>query len=66
MQHTGSSRFLPDAGGVFRFRTLDEAAGCPEAVMADYERHSGLAHALAAEHFDARKVLRRVLERALG
>jgi len=35
-------------------------------LMADYERHSGLALALAAEHFDARKVLRRVVERALG
>ena len=66
VQHTGSSRFLPDAGGLFRFRTVDEAARALEAVMANYDRHSSLALALAAEHFDARKVLRPVLDRALG
>jgi hypothetical protein len=66
VQHTGPSRFLPESGGLFRFRTVDEAARGLETVMADYPRHSALAHALAAEHFDAAKVLRRVLTRALG
>jgi len=66
VQHTGPSRFLPEAGGVFRFRTVDEAARGLDTVMADYPRHSALAHALAAEHFDAAKVLGRVLARALG
>jgi hypothetical protein len=66
VQHTGPSRFLPDSEGVFRFRNLDEAASCLEMVARDYERQCGLARALAEEYFDARKVVGRVLERALG
>jgi len=65
VQHTGPSRFLPDAGGLFRFRTLDEAAACLEAVGDDYDRQCQLARSLAEEFFDARTVLRRVLDRAL-
>jgi hypothetical protein len=65
VQHTGPSRLLPDAAGLFRFRDVAEAARCLEAAAADYERHSRLARALAEEHFDARKVIARVLERAL-
>jgi hypothetical protein len=44
---------------------MEEAAGCLEAAMADYERHGRLARTLAEAHFDARKVVGRVLERAL-
>jgi hypothetical protein len=66
VQHTGESRLLPDAAGMFRFRDVDEAARHLEAVTADYERQRRLAQALAEEHFDARKVVRRVLERALA
>ena len=29
VQHTGESRFLPDAAGLFRFRDLDEAVALP-------------------------------------
>jgi hypothetical protein len=66
VQHTGPSRLLPDAAGLFRFRDVDEAARCLEAVAADYERQCRLARALAEEYFDARKVAGRVLEHALG
>ncbi len=66
VQHTGPSRFLPDAAGLFRFRTLEEAARSLETVAADYEHQSRLARALAEEHFDARKVVGSVLERALA
>jgi len=66
VQHTGSSRILPEAAGMFRFRNLREAARCLEQVAADYERQCRLARALAEEHFDARKVVGRLLERALG
>ena len=66
VQHTGPSRFLPDAAGMFRFRDLLEAARCLEQVAADYERQCRLARALAEEYFDARNVVGRVLERALG
>jgi len=66
VQHTGPSRFLPDATGLFRFRDLQEAARCLEQVGADYDRQCRLARALAEEFFDARKVVGRLLERALG
>jgi hypothetical protein len=65
IQHTGPSRFLPDAAGLFRFRDLEAAARCLEAVAADYDGQCRRARALAEECFDARKVARGVLERAL-
>ncbi len=64
IEHTGSSRFLPDAAGLFRFRDVEEAARSLETVAADYPRQCRLARALAEEHFDARKVVKRMLERA--
>ena len=66
IEHTGPSRLLPDAAGMFRFRTPDEAVRCLETVAADYDRQCRLARALAEEHFDARKVAARLLERALA
>jgi hypothetical protein len=65
IQHTGASRFLPDAAGLFRFRDVAEATRCLETVAADYEHQCRLARVLAEEFFNAKKVARRVLERAL-
>jgi hypothetical protein len=65
VQHTGPSRFLPDSEGLFRFRSLEEATRALSNVESDYERHCRLARELAEEHFDAQKVVGRVLERAL-
>jgi hypothetical protein len=65
VQHTGSSRLLPDAEGIFRVRNLDEAARALAAATSDYERHGRLARALVEEHCDARRVVSSVLERAL-
>ena len=65
VEHTGPSRFLPDAAGLFRFRNPAEAARCLETAASDYERHCRLARTLAEEFFDARKVAHRLLERAL-
>ena len=42
VQHTGPSRFLPDAAGLFRFRDVEAAALCLETVGADYERQCRL------------------------
>ncbi|PYO25152.1 MAG: hypothetical protein DMD73_14865 [Gemmatimonadetes bacterium] len=64
VQHTGPSR-LPDAAGLFRFRSMDEAVRALAAIEADYERHCRLARNLAEEHFDGCRVVTRVLERAL-
>ncbi len=66
VQHTGPSRFLPEAAGLFRFRDPEEAADCLERVAASYERQCAFARALAEEYFDARKVAARVLERAFA
>jgi hypothetical protein len=65
VQHTGPSRFLPNDEGLLRFRTLDEAVRALAAAEAEYERHCAKARALAEQHFDARKVVGSVLERAL-
>ena len=65
VQHTGASRILPDAEGLLRFRSIDEAAKALAAAEADYERHGRAARALVEEHFDARQVVASVLERAL-
>jgi hypothetical protein len=66
VQHTGPSRFLPDAEGLFRFRDLEEAVRYLDRVVNDYERQSERARAIAEEHFDARKVAAGVLERAIA
>jgi hypothetical protein len=65
VQHTGPSRYLPDAEGLFRFRTLEEAAKSLAAVNADYEHHCRAARALAEAHFDAKHVTGRILEASL-
>jgi len=65
VQHTGPSRFLPDADGLFRFRSFDEAVRALREVETNYEHHGRQARALVEEHFDAEKVMRRLLERAL-
>ena len=66
VENTGPSRFLPDAAGLFRFGDLEEAARMLEEAASDYERQCKQARALAEEHFDARKNLGKVLERALN
>jgi hypothetical protein len=66
VQHTGESRFLPDASGLFRFKTLVEAAAAMREVGASYDRHAKAARALAEEFFDAKHVAKRLLETALS
>jgi hypothetical protein len=62
-QDTGLGDHYPVGEGLLTFSTLEEAAAGVEAIERDYERHSAAARALAEEHFDARKVLARLLER---
>jgi len=66
IQHTGPSRFLPDAEGLFRFRNLQEAADHLAAAEADHDHHGRRARALVEEHFDAEKLMGRMLSRALS
>lgn len=65
VQHTGPSSFLPDGEGMFRFKTLADAAQAFDSINADYERHCRLARQLAEEYFDAEAVVSSILERAL-
>jgi len=62
-QDTGLADHYPVGEGLLTFSTLEEAAAGIEQIERDYERHSAAARALAEEHFDARKVLGRLLER---
>ncbi len=66
LQDTGPSSLLPGDEGVIRFRSPSEAAKALEAVEADYDRHSRRARQLVEEHFDATKLAKRMLERALS
>ncbi len=65
VQHTGPSRFLPDAAGLFRFRTLEEAVRHLQTVTGDYEAECRNARALAEQCFDAKQVAAAILEKAL-
>lgn len=62
-QDTGVSLLYPADAGLLTFTTLDEAADAIALVDADYERHAAAALALAREHFDAPRVVGRVLDR---
>lgn len=64
VQHTGNSEFLPDAEGLFRFRTAEEAVKSLETIAADYDHQCTLARQLAEEYFDGRRVLKPILEMA--
>jgi hypothetical protein len=65
IEHTGPSSFIPDSGGIFRFRNFSESIQALEKVSADYEHQSKLARALAEEFFDGLKIVRKVLQVAM-
>jgi hypothetical protein len=60
-QDTGFATNYPVGEGLFAFSDLDEAVGGVEEIRGNLERHSSSARALAEEHFEARKVLGRLL-----
>jgi hypothetical protein len=66
VQHTGHSSFLPDSDGLFRFRNVPEAVLYLEKAASDYEHQCKMAHGLAEEYFDAKKVVKQVLEKAIA
>ena len=63
-QETGFSRWLPTSEGLFSFSTHEEALAALSEVERRYDLHCRAARDLAAEHFDARKVLPRLIELA--
>jgi hypothetical protein len=64
LQATGFEDLLPTGAGLFAVRTVEEAAAAIQAVRRDYARHSAAARALAREHLDSGRVLRRLLHEA--
>ncbi len=66
VQDTGPSAILPNGLGMFRFRSLDEAAEALAAIDADYAKHSRAARELAEAFFDAHAVLPPLLDAALA
>jgi hypothetical protein len=65
VQHTGPSEFLPDAQGMFRFRTMDDAVAAIDVINSEYRAQCEAARELAETCFDARKELTVLLNTAL-
>src|SRR5262249_17737972 len=63
-QETGFTKNYGGKDGLLSFQTVDEIAGAVSEINADYAKHSRAAHALAREVFEAKKVLKSVLNRA--
>ena len=66
VQDTGFSRHLPTGEGLLAFTTLEEAVAAVAEVDAHYNRHVEAARAVIESHFDARRVLTRLVEQALA
>ena len=64
VQDTGWSAHLPSGNGLLSFSTPDEAAAGIETINADYARHARRAGEIAREHFDAARVLPKLVEQA--
>jgi hypothetical protein len=64
-QETDFTRFYGGEGrGLFAFRTLEEIAEAVRAINADYGAHCRAAYEIAAEYFEATKVVASLLDRA--
>ena len=63
-QETGFTKFYGGDKGLLAFRTVDEITEHVRAINADYKAHSRAAFEIAAEHFEATKVLASLLARA--
>lgn len=62
-QDTGLAGLYPTGEGLLTFSSLDEAAACVREIDSNYPRHARAARALAEEHFDSDRVLRRLLNK---
>ena len=59
-QETGFSTAIPTGLGLYGFQKLEDIPPAIEAINSDYPRHSQAAKEIAAEYFDAEKLLRQV------
>ena len=65
VQDTGWTAHLPHGEGLLAFSNPEEALSGIDRINSDYERHARRAIEIAREHFDARRVLPRLLDEAM-
>ena len=63
-QDTGFGKVLPAGRGLFAFRDLDDVLAAVDAIESDYAGHCRAAREIAAEFFDAERVVGSLLARA--
>jgi hypothetical protein len=63
-QDTGFASVLPTGKGLFAFRDLDDILVAVDTIETDYDGNRGAAREIAAEYFDAERVLGSLLARA--
>jgi hypothetical protein len=66
VQDTGWTAHLPHGDGLLAFTTPQEALDGIDRINSGYDRHRRGATEVARAHFDAQRVLRRLLEEACG
>jgi hypothetical protein len=66
VQDTGWSAHLPEGEGLLAFSDIEEALEGIDRINSDYGYHSLRAAEIARAYFDARVVLPKLLEEALG
>jgi hypothetical protein len=66
VQDTGFSTLIPSSEGLLAFTTLEEASAAIADILSAPERHAKAAQTIAAEYFDSRLVLSRLVEQALA
>jgi len=63
-QRTGFEKTIPSGEGLLGFDNADEAVEAIKTINADYPRHARAAREIAAEYFDALKLLDEIAEAA--
>ena len=66
VQDTGWTAHLPCGEGLLAFSSMEDAIAGIDRINSDYDRHAAAARDMAYEHFDAARVLPRLLEVACG
>jgi hypothetical protein len=66
VQDTGWTAHLPDGDGLLAFSSPEEALAGIDRINSAYEHHARCAGQIAREHFDAARILPRLLEVACG
>jgi len=64
IQETGFTKNYGGNAGLLAFRSLGEIAEAVKKINADYPKHSRAAYDFACEFFEAKKVLKSILDRA--